>query len=107
VGRSQGREHDAADGDLRSLLRDDVPDALRVGVHVHPAHRALSGIRSNNISPKVLAVPGALAQLSPPEVSNPSDNLKNLFEHPVLLYVLALYLFVTNQVDAAYVSAAW
>jgi hypothetical protein len=52
-------------------------------------------------------VPGRLAQLSPPEVSNPSDNLKNLFEIPVLFYALALYLFVTNQVDAVYVGAAW
>ncbi len=40
-------------------------------------------------------------------MSNPSDNLKNLFEIPVIFYVLALYLFVTNQVDTAYVSAAW
>jgi hypothetical protein len=40
-------------------------------------------------------------------VSNPSDNLKNLFEIPVLFYGLALYLFVTDQVDAAYVGAAW
>ena len=40
-------------------------------------------------------------------MSNPSDNLKNLFEIPVLFYALALYLFVTNQVDAAYVSAVW
>src|SRR4029077_137515 len=52
-------------------------------------------------------VPGALAQLSPPEVSNPSDNLKNLFEVPVIFYAFALYLFVTNQVDATYVGAAW
>ncbi len=40
-------------------------------------------------------------------MSNPSDNLKNLFEMPVIFYALALYLFVTNQVDATYVSAAW
>ena len=40
-------------------------------------------------------------------MSNPSDNLKNLFEIPVLFYALTLYLFVTNHVDAAYVSAAW
>ncbi len=40
-------------------------------------------------------------------MSNPSDNLKNLFEIPVIFYALALYLFVTNQVDAAYVTAAW
>jgi hypothetical protein len=69
--------------------------------------RRIGFIRSNKISPKDLAVPGALAQLSPPEVSNPSDNLKNLFEIPVLFYALALYLFLTNQVDAAYVNAAW
>jgi hypothetical protein len=54
-----------------------------------------------------LAVPGKLAQISPAAVSNPSDNLKNLFEIPVLFYAIALYLFVTNQVDAVYVNAAW
>jgi hypothetical protein len=64
-------------------------------------------IRSNKISPRDLAVPGALARLSPAAVSNPSDNLKNLFEIPVLFYGLALYLLVTNQVNDAYVGAAW
>jgi hypothetical protein len=52
-------------------------------------------------------VPGELARLSPPSVSNPSDNLKNLFELPVLFYALSLYLFVTRQVDGTYVAAAW
>ena len=52
-------------------------------------------------------MPGELARLSPPAVSNPSDNLKNLFEIPVLFYALALYLFATSQVDALYVGAAW
>ena len=69
--------------------------------------RRIGFIRSKGISPKDLAVPGELARLSPPEISNPSDNLKNLFEIPVLFYALALYLFATNQVDDAYVSAAW
>ena len=69
--------------------------------------RRIGFIRSKGISPKDLAVPGELARLSPPEISNPSDNLKNLFEIPVLFYALALYLFATNQVDGAYVSAAW
>ena len=59
------------------------------------------------IDPKDMAVPGALARLSPPEVSNPSDNLKNLFEIPVIFYTLALYLFATSQVDFAYVAAGW
>jgi hypothetical protein len=48
-----------------------------------------------------------LARITPPAAANPSDNLKNLFEIPVLFYVLSLYLFVTKQVDTAYVIAAW
>ena len=62
--------------------------------------RRIHFITNNSLSPEQLAVPGALAELSPPGVSNPSDNFKNLFEIPVLFYVLSLYLFVTNQVDA-------
>src|SRR3954463_440093 len=80
---------------------------LTLLVWVYMYIRRISFIRKNNISPKDLAVPGALAQLSPAEVSNPSDNLKNLFEIPVLFYALALYLFVTEQVDARYVTAGW
>ena len=38
---------------------------------------------------------------------NPSDNLKNLFEIPVLFYATSLYLFVTKQVDSTYVIAEW
>ena len=53
------------------------------------------------------SLPGELARLSPPSVSNPSDNLKNLFELPVLFYALSLYLFATGQVDGSYVAAAW
>jgi len=54
-----------------------------------------------------LAKPGELARLSPAAVSNPSDNLKNLFEIPVLFYALVLYLFVTQQVDGLHAIAAW
>ena len=80
---------------------------LTLLVWVYMYIRRIGFITGNKLSPKDLAVPGALTQLSPPAVSNPSDNLKNLFEIPVIFYALALYLFVTNQVDAAYVSAAW
>jgi hypothetical protein len=80
---------------------------LTLLVWVYMYIRRIGFIRRNRISPRDLAVPGTLARLSPPAVSNHSDNLKNLFEIPVLFYGLALYLFVTNQVDAAYVGAAW
>ena len=80
---------------------------LTLLVWVYMYIRRISFITGNKIGSKELAVPGALAQLSPPGVANPSDNLKNLFEIPVLFYALVLYLFVTNQVDAVYVHAAW
>jgi hypothetical protein len=80
---------------------------LTLLVWVYMYTRRIGFVTKNNISPKDLAVPGTLARLSPAAVSNPSDNLKNLFEIPVLFYALALYLFVTGQVDATYVTAAW
>ena len=44
---------------------------------------------------------------APAQVSNPSNNLKNLFEMPVLFYVVCLYLFAVGQVDTTYIIAAW
>lgn len=68
--------------------------------------RRLTFIRRNKVNPNDLS-PGELARISPPAVATPSDNLKNLFEIPVIFYALALYLYVTNQVDATYVAAGW
>jgi hypothetical protein len=80
---------------------------LTLVVWVYMYVRRISFLTRNNIRPDDVSTPAALAQLTPPAVSNPSDNLKNLFETPVLFYALALYLFVTNQVDAVYVYAGW
>lgn len=80
---------------------------LTLVVWVYMYIRRLHFITSRNINPQDLAVPNALAQQAPAAVATPSDNLRNLFEMPVLFYALALYLFVTGQVDPTYVSAAW
>jgi hypothetical protein len=80
---------------------------LTLIVWVYMYIRRIAFITTNKFSPKELAIPGRLAQLSPASVSNPSDNFKNLFEIPVLFYVLILYLFVTKQVDTVYINAAW
>jgi hypothetical protein len=79
---------------------------LTLLVWVYMYIRRIRFITSGKIRPKDLT-PSTLAQLSPPGVANPSDNLKNLFEIPVLFYALVLYLFVTKQVDIVYVNAAW
>lgn len=80
---------------------------LTLLVWVYMYIRRISFIKISRILPQDLAIPGKLAQLSPSTVSNPSDNLKNLFEIPVLFYALVLYLFITKQVDEVYVNAAW
>jgi hypothetical protein len=76
-------------------------------VWVYMYVRRIRFIRSRALTPAEMAIPGRLAELSPPEVSNPSDNLKNLFEIPVIFYALALLLLATQRVDATYVGAAW
>ena len=75
-------------------------------VWVYMYVRRIRFLRASGVNPNDLS-PGALAEMSPPAVSNPSDNLKNLFEIPVLFYALAFYLFVTSQVDGMYMAAAW
>jgi hypothetical protein len=68
--------------------------------------RRLPFIFSSGLDPKQMT-PMELARRSPPQVSNPSDNLKNLFELPTVFYAVVLYLYVTHQVDGRYVAAAW
>ena len=80
---------------------------LTMLVWVYMYVRRIRFIQSRQLTPAEMAIPGRLAELSPPEVSNPSDNLKNLFEIPVIFYALALLLFATQQVDSLYVGAAW
>ena len=80
---------------------------LTLLVWIYMYVRRIAFINGQRISPRALEVPGELTRLSPAAVSNPSDNLKNLFELPVLFYALVLYLYATSQVDAAYVVAAW
>jgi len=59
------------------------------------------GMKPSDITAEVLA------RHSPPDVLAASDNLKNLFEVPPLFLIFALFLFVTGQVDAVYVTGSW
>jgi len=79
---------------------------LTMVVWVYMYGRRLPFIFANGLDPKNMTPP-ELARVSPPQVSNPSDNLKNLFELPTVFYAVVLYLYATTQVDATYVSSAW
>jgi hypothetical protein len=80
--------------------------ALTLVVWIYMYIRRISFINSQEIYPQDLAASSAPMQGWPRNVINPSDNLKNLFEIPILFYALVLYLFVTKQVDAVYITAA-
>jgi len=79
---------------------------LTLTVWIYMYARRIPFIRKSNLSPEQLT-PTEFARISPPEVSNPSDNLKNLFEMPTIFYGLVLYLYVTTQVDKVYLVASW
>jgi len=79
---------------------------LTLIVWVYMFARRVPFIQSLDFSPNDLT-PAKLAELAPPEVANPSDNFKNLFEIPVLFYVLCTFLHMTQQVDSLYVTVAW
>ncbi len=52
-------------------------------------------------------IPERASEFLPEEVNFAANNFKNLFELPVLFYALCLFLYVTGQVDAVSVTAAW
>lgn len=68
--------------------------------------RRIPFIIRNNLTPQQLT-PTEFARLSPAEIANPSDNLKNLFELPTIFYAVVLYLYTTQQVDGLHLGAAW
>ncbi len=79
---------------------------LTLVVWIYMYGRRLSFIFSSGLEAKKMT-PLELARVSPPSVSNPSDNLKNLFELPTVFYAIVLCLFATHQVDMVHVISAW
>lgn len=75
-------------------------------VWVYMFAKRIPFITQNDLGPEDLRS-SRFAELQPPDVANPSDNLKNLFEMPVIFYALCLYLNATGQVDGVYLAAAW
>lgn len=79
---------------------------LTMVVWVFMYSKRLPFIFANRLDPDEIT-PDEFNRLTPSDVRNPSDNLKNLFEIPVLFYALCLYLYLTNHVDTLHVVCAW
>jgi hypothetical protein len=56
---------------------------------------------------QAVSTPEKLSAAIPDRLNNPSNNLKNLFELPVVFYALCVILFVTGRVDPVQLKAAW
>ena len=69
--------------------------------------KRIPAMRAAKLPAQTYTTPDKTVELLPEAVSYPSNNLKNLFELPVLFYVICLLLYVTNNVDGIDVAAAW
>jgi hypothetical protein len=69
--------------------------------------RRIPAMRRARVSVQTYTTPDKVTEHLPEDVNYAANNLKNLFEVPILFYGLCLYLFVSGHVDAAYVVAAW
>ena len=75
-------------------------------VWVYMYVRRIHFITTRRLSGRELQQPGALVAAVPMSVTSPADNLRNLFEIPVIFYAFVLYLFAVRQVDAVYHALA-
>jgi hypothetical protein len=69
--------------------------------------RRIRFLVTHRVDAQKVSTPEKVAAVIPEHTQYPANNFKNLFELPVLFYVLCLYLYVTGSADTAYVIAAW
>lgn len=69
--------------------------------------RRFGFIIANKTPPENISSPELLNAALPEAVNRPSNNLKNLFELPVIFYAICISLLALQQVDALFVNLAW
>ncbi|MCH9027337.1 MAG: MAPEG family protein [Proteobacteria bacterium] len=69
-------------------------------------YKRLGFIRKQKLDPEALKSKAEGEKVLAP-VAGPSDNLKNLFEMPVLFYLLCVVLFLLGRVDGMFLTLAW
>ncbi|MDR9437813.1 MAG: MAPEG family protein [Thiohalophilus sp.] len=75
---------------------------LTMVVWLYMYYRRLSYLARAGVDPQQASTSQQLLAILPTRINLPSENLTNLFELPVLFYVVCLYLYVTGQVDPTY-----
>ncbi len=80
---------------------------LTIVVWFYMYARRLAYLTKQNIDAQELATPEKVAATIPEQVNNSANNLKNLFEVPVLFYALAFIAYSSGLADALFVNCAW
>lgn len=69
--------------------------------------RRLSYMAGQKIDAEQMQTPQQTLSLLPDDINAPANNFKNLFEVPVLFYVVCLCAAMLNSVDAMMLNCAW
>ncbi len=80
---------------------------LTMAVWLYMFIRRFGFFLPNKIDTERLKTPEEAKAIIPENVNNIGNNFINLFEVPVVFYVICLVLFVAGAVDQAYLNAAW
>jgi hypothetical protein len=80
---------------------------LTIVVWLYMYIRRLRFLIGHRINPQDVSTPEKAARVIPENINNASNNLKNLFELPVLFYAVSLYVYIRTQVDIWYLVCAW
>ena len=80
---------------------------LTLVVWVFMYSKRLAWVYRHRIAPEAIATPEKLHALLPEAVNNASNNLKNLFELPILFYGLVLYLIYAQLLDEVHIYCGY
>jgi hypothetical protein len=64
-------------------------------------------LAQHNIASDDIATPEKLTAVCTDRVNNPANNFKNLFELPVLFYVVSGIAFCLQVIDISFLTGAW
>lgn len=64
-------------------------------------------LAANRVSPRRVATPELMNSILPERIQGPANNLKNLFELPVIFYALCAFALALQHDDALLTGLAW
>jgi hypothetical protein len=80
---------------------------LTLAVWIYMYIRRTAYLLREKIDLRTVDTPEKAAAVIPDKNSLASHNLRNLFELPVIFYVICLYLFMSDSVDRIHLLSAW